>query len=125
MSKTILVVEDDQTIRELYTEILESEGYLVISAENGREAMKLIGSTPGFFPSLILTDLMMPVMDGLQFVQELKRDESWESVPVMMVSAAQERPKSQVGFEFIKKPLDLDSMVDRVKHHCTRGGSVA
>lgn len=68
MTKQILVVEDDTSIRELLVELLESEGYVVSSAVNGLEGIKYLQSQQT--PDLILIDLMMPVMDGYSFRSE-------------------------------------------------------
>src|ERR1044071_1184503 len=76
----ILVVEDDSAIREVLTDVLESEGYQVLNAANGREAIQLLRSST--LPCLILLDLMMPVMNGWQFRDEQRQDPLLAPVPV-------------------------------------------
>src|ERR1700679_2088809 len=86
--KTILIVEDDQGIRETLVEILDSEGYIVLSASNGLEALQVLRST-AVKPDLILLDLMMPVMDGLSFKAQSSQDPSLAKIPVVIMSADQ------------------------------------
>ena len=69
-SKKILVIEDDDSIRELLVELLQSEGYLVVSVSNGLEGIKYLESHSN--PDLILMDLMMPVMDGYSFRTQIE-----------------------------------------------------
>ncbi|MEM8829222.1 MAG: response regulator [Cyanobacteria bacterium P01_G01_bin.19] len=83
-SDLIMVVEDDSGVREILCRQLESEQWKVIEAENGKEALlKLKNCTPG----LILSDLMMPEMDGFELVHRLKQDESLSSIPVVILTA--------------------------------------
>ncbi|MGL5796299.1 MAG: response regulator [Waterburya sp.] len=83
-SDSILVVEDDPGIREMLSRQLKSKNWQVIEAENGCEALiKLQNHTPG----LILSDLMMPEMDGFELVHRLKQDERWRSIPVVILTA--------------------------------------
>ena len=80
----ILIVEDDFDIREALTQILEEEGYAVREAANGREALDVAARE---LPSLILLDLMMPVMNGWQFRAEQIKDPRLAPVPVLVISA--------------------------------------
>jgi len=80
----VLVVDDDAGIRQLLRRILEEEGYTVIEAQNGRVALERMGErTPG----VILLDLMMPEMDGFEFVNALRTRETWRQIPVVIVTA--------------------------------------
>ncbi len=80
----VLVVDDDDVLRELMRRILEKDGYSVTEARNGRDALdRLAEVTPG----LILLDLMMPEMDGFELVEELRHHPSWRSIPIMVVTA--------------------------------------
>jgi CheY-like chemotaxis protein len=83
-STTALVVEDDATSKELVRRMLESEGWSVIEAHNGREALeRLTDSQPG----IVLLDLMMPEMDGFEFLAEVHAHKEWSSIPVIVVTA--------------------------------------
>jgi CheY-like chemotaxis protein len=80
----VLIVEDDPATRELLARLLESEGWAVASAENGRVALDALERHT---PSLILLDLMMPVMDGCQFATTLRRQPRWREIPVIVLTA--------------------------------------
>ena len=83
-ARDVLVIEDDATVRELLRRQLESDGWRVDEAENGREGLDAVQRR---LPSLILLDLMMPVMDGCQFAAELRRHEAWRDIPVVVITA--------------------------------------
>ncbi|MGH7632416.1 MAG: response regulator, partial [Gemmatimonadaceae bacterium] len=80
----VLVVEDDAATRELLRRLLEGDGWTVAEAENGRAAL---GVLERHVPSLILLDLMMPVMDGSQFAAELRKVDAWRGIPVIVITA--------------------------------------
>ena len=80
----VLVVEDDAATREMLQRLLEKEGWQVGAAENGRVALELVAEKR---PQLILLDLMMPEMDGFEFVEELHKHKEWRSIPVVVVTA--------------------------------------
>ncbi|MHC4141004.1 MAG: hybrid sensor histidine kinase/response regulator [Planctomycetota bacterium] len=80
----VLVVEDDDEIRELTRRTLEKEGWVVAEAEHGQEALQRVEQQ---VPDLIILDLMMPVMDGFQFMLELRKVEAWRQIPVVVVTA--------------------------------------
>ena len=79
-----LVVEDEADSRDMLSRILESEGWRVRTAENGRAALEALSRE---IPSIILLDLMMPEMDGFEFIDELQRHEAWRHIPVLVVTA--------------------------------------
>jgi CheY-like chemotaxis protein len=115
----ILVVEDDSAIREVLTDVLESEGYEVLNAANGREAIQLLQhSLP---PCLILLDLMMPVMNGWQFRDVQRQDPLLAPVPVVVISADSDLPSKAAAIhanDFLKKPIELNRLLDTVEHYC-------
>jgi len=80
----VLVVDDDVTLRQLLRRMLEPEGYTVIEAENGRVALERLSSVS---PSVVLLDLMMPEMDGFEFVAEFRRHEAWRAIPIVVITA--------------------------------------
>jgi CheY-like chemotaxis protein len=81
---SILVVDDDPALRELLRRLLEREGYAVQEAENGRAALERLREAP---PGLILLDLMMPEMDGFDFVAAVRADKAWRTIPIIVVTA--------------------------------------
>jgi len=88
----VLIVEDDPSTRELLRRQLESEGWQVSEAENGRAAL---GALEQQRPSLILLDLMMPVMDGCQFAAELRKRDEWNDIPVVVITAKDLTPEDR------------------------------
>jgi signal transduction histidine kinase/CheY-like chemotaxis protein len=81
---SVLVIEDDATTSELMAKLLKKEGYGVIQAGNGRIALECMAIEA---PALILLDLMMPEMDGFQFVAELRKQDAWSEIPIVVVTA--------------------------------------
>jgi len=82
--RPVLVVDDDAGLRQLLRRMLEPEGYAVVEAENGRVALERLRDVS---PSVVLLDLMMPEMDGFEFVAELRRHEAWGAIPVVVITA--------------------------------------
>ena len=82
--RPVLVVDDDPGVRQLLRRMLEPEGYAVVEAENGRVALERLRDVS---PSVILLDLMMPEMDGFEFVAEFRRHEPWRTIPIVVVTA--------------------------------------
>ena len=117
MTKSILVVEDDDCIRDTMKEILESEGFDVHSSENGKKALEFLSEVPDL-PGVILLDLMMPVMDGFQFCENKKSDLRLSSIPVVVMSAdghVSEKKTRTKAVAYFKKPVDIDDMINTVK----------
>lgn len=83
-SDPVLIVEDDQPTREMITKLLEKEGWPVVSAENGKIALEKLNEIK---PKLILLDLMMPEMDGFEFVDEFRKNDRWREIPIVVVTA--------------------------------------
>jgi CheY-like chemotaxis protein len=114
--KSILVVEDDQDIRESFKDFLEGEGYHVLLASNGKDALELLRSEK-IYPGLVLLDLMMPVMDGKTFLQELEKDPTLRKLPVVVCTAAAEKLSFNI-VGLMKKPVDLDKVTETVVRYC-------
>ena len=115
-SHQILVVEDDEDIRDSLREALESDGYQVVTAEDGKEGLQALDEMPR--PCLILLDLMMPVMNGWQFLERMKEDTTLATIPVVAVTAAGERGNTAQADMLIKKPVDLDHLLKVIKMYC-------
>lgn len=112
-SPSILVVDDEPEIREGLCEALCDEGYLVTTAANGADAIKSI--TGDATPDLILMDLRMPVMGGYEFLKRRAKDGVLSRIPVIVVSATIEKPINDVGVQVLKKPVDLDVLLLRIR----------
>jgi CheY-like chemotaxis protein len=117
-SVAVLVVDDDQDIRETIREVLEAEGYSVATAENGAAALERLRQV---HPQLILLDLTMPVMDGISFREEQMNDDSLSAIPTIVMSARTD-PGKDAGPLLVRaclsKPLDLDELLGLVGHYC-------
>ena len=111
--RPVLVVEDDHDVRVSVRSILEDEGFQVLSAANGRQAIDLLQQ---FQPGLILLDLRMPIMDGWEFVELLRRDAVLARLPVVIHSAFHELAPADV--EVLAKPVDARVLVELAHKHC-------
>ena len=120
MSKEILVVEDDDSIAQSLAMLLESEGYQVSNAENGKMALEKLQSGASK-PCLILLDLMMPVMDGFEFRNLQQKDPAISSIPaVVMTADGNESKRSRISADaFLKKPLDIHTLLDTIQRFCS------
>jgi CheY-like chemotaxis protein len=118
--KHILIVEDDKDLRDTLRDALELEGYAAVSVENGRAALRHLAT--GAKPCMILLDLMMPVMDGWTFRQELLKDRSLAAIPVVVMTAATAARASAVASHAtLYKPLHMGRVIDVVQEHCPDG----
>ncbi len=110
----ILVVDDEAAIRNLLDDLLGDEGYVVYTASNGRAALAMVQQER---PDLILMDVMMPELDGLETLRRLRAVEDSAVVPVILMSAAAYlTPDSADGMTFISKPFNLDHVLAVVSH---------
>jgi CheY-like chemotaxis protein len=117
--RTLLVVEDDPDIRAMLAQLLEFEGYEVFSAGNGREALERLRQ--GVRPVLLLVDLMMPVMDGWQFLEERSHDPELASIPVVVFSGDGSIGNS-AGLPvsgYLRKPIDCNALLETVGRFAT------
>jgi CheY-like chemotaxis protein len=117
----VLVVDDDAGIRDSLRELLELEGFEVDTAEHGRAGLQRIEAQG--VPCLVLLDMMMPVMNGLEFLQALRHhpDPAVAGAPVAVVSALDEASAVQAPYqccEVLPKPLDVDRLIDTVQRYC-------
>jgi PAS domain S-box-containing protein len=118
--QTVLVVDDDETLRELIADTLRGEGYRLMTARDGLEALDRVEAEP---PALILLDWMMPRLDGAGFATELRRRFPEVAVPILVMTAggvAQARAASIDADGFIAKPFELDLLLDQVARHLER-----
>ncbi len=116
-SNTVMVVDDDPDIREAVQDILSFEGYTVVQADNGREALDLLSQREPVRPCIILLDLMMPVMDGEELVGLLQKDPELSRLPVILVTASGRSAFTGVR-AIIKKPFEMDELLSAVAAHC-------
>jgi len=122
----VLVVDDEDDIRCAIEEILQNEGFATVGARNGSEALERLRSSPGL-PRLILLDLMMPEMDGWEFLSRIDEDRRLHRIPVALMSAHdsvrraldkhrdEERPMRLL----FPKPLNLLRLISTVRYFCS------
>jgi CheY-like chemotaxis protein len=117
---TVLVVDDDSAVRTALKELFETEGYAVAVAANGRAALNHLRG--GLRPSVVLLDLMMPVMDGWDFRAEQLNDPLLKQIPVFILTAAgfsNETIRTQFGqIPFVPKPPPHDELLAMVRRIC-------
>jgi hypothetical protein len=114
----VLIVEDDEATREMMRRTLEQDGWTVEEAENGRVALSRVGQHA---PGLILLDLMMPEMDGFEFVEMLRRNEAWRKIPIVVVTARDVSPDDKQRLDgsvkriFPKAALTRDELAREIR----------
>jgi phosphate regulon transcriptional regulator PhoB len=117
MSSRVLIVEDEPDIRELVVHHLKREGYQVSAASSGEEALRQVQAAP---PDLVLLDLMMPAMDGLEVCRRLRQDPATVSLPIVMLTAKGDEVDRVLGLEigaddYIVKPFSPKELLARVR----------
>lgn len=123
MSRKILVVDDTKNVQVLLRDFLGSHDYEVLIASDGREALEVVNTAS---PDLILLDIMMPGMDGYQFITQLRQE---SSIPVIMITAKQQEEDVVRGFElgaddYITKPFRMRELLMRIRAVLRRAGPI-
>jgi DNA-binding response OmpR family regulator len=122
MRKNILIVEDEKDIIEVLRYYLEKENYRVHVAQDGFNALELASK---IIPNLILLDLMLPRLDGIETCRRLKADERLRDIPVIMLTAKAEEADKVKGLEigaddYVTKPFSAKELIARIKAHLRR-----
>ena len=117
--KTVLIVEDNELNMKLFHDLLEAHGYNVIEARNGSQAIELANEN---LPDLILMDIQLPEVSGLEVTQRLKADEKLASIPVIAVTAFamkgdEERIREGGCEDYIAKPISVSAFLEKVKRY--------
>lgn len=113
--KKVLVADDEQAITELIAFALELEGFQVIQAPDGPEALRLAKEE---HPDLAMVDIMMPGLDGRDVSRKLKEDPATSDIPVLLISAAPNPDLTEARADgFMPKPFDVNQLVDTVRHY--------
>lgn len=120
--KRVLVVEDDNDVRFLVAEELQEHGYAVAQARNGLEALEAVAEE---WPSVILLDMRMPIMDGWRFVSELRKRYGRVAPLVVMTAAANagERAREVDADGFLAKPFELEAVIEAVERALSEIGA--
>ncbi len=117
MAHTVLVVEDEQELREMMRDALELNGYAVVAAEHGGDALAKLPAIDSL--CLVILDLVMPVMDGWEFLARLRADTALASVPVVVYTSAAGQAPAGVT-RVIQKPLMFDRLLSIVRDYCAQ-----
>ncbi len=116
MPKIILVVDDDSSILHIISSILLKNGYEVITAPNGAVALELIKTNK---PDLVITDLVMPVMDGWYFSMKVRENLRFKTTPIIVISGLLEAKAGQQEHEdatfYMPKPLNTSTLIEKIK----------
>jgi phosphate regulon transcriptional regulator PhoB len=117
MAQRVLIVEDEPDIRELLVFHLEREGYQIAKARSGAEALRVAQTSP---PDLVLLDLMLPEMDGLEVCRRLRRDPVTQAIPIVMLTARGDEVDRVLGLElgaddYVVKPFSPRELVARIR----------
>ena len=115
MAATILVIDDNLDMQFLFRRFLEIWGYDVVVAINGEDGLRELEQS---HPDLVLLDLMMPVMDGFEFLEVKNQDPYLSSIPVLVASAIAESPSPSGTQGFLRKPVDLKVMLKEIEGIC-------
>jgi CheY-like chemotaxis protein len=113
--KTILLVEDDLEIRDVMQDLLEEQGYDVVPAANGKQAIDYL-TLDEARPDLMILDLMTPIVTGWQVLQTVRQQPTLAELPVIVISASRtDRPSGAAAF--LRKPFRLDKFFETVRHY--------
>ena len=112
MASRILVVDDNASILEVLTELLTLEGYRVIQAENGRQALDICLQAE--VPDAIVLDLNMPVLSGWDFLEARAKDPALAAIPVVVVSAAHTVTNLPNDVAYLKKPFHINALLQAI-----------
>lgn len=124
--KKVLIIEDDNKLRENVSELLVIKDYNVIQAEHGKEGIEKALS---HVPDIILCDLMMPEMDGFEVIQEVKRKDELKNIPFIFLTAKSERADIRKGMalgadDYLTKPFSVQELVDTIETRLKKTNSV-
>jgi DNA-binding response OmpR family regulator len=113
----ILVVDDDKTTRKLLNLFLKAKGYEVVTAENGLDAMEKLGTES---INLVVTDMNMPYMDGIELTKNLRNDENWKNIPIVMVTTEADEDERKKAMDagvddYLVKPANAEQITDSIK----------
>ena len=125
----VLVVEDDTHLLSGIRDILELEDYSVLTAGNGRDGLTVLNSNPANPPDIIVSDVMMPHMDGFEFLEEVRKEDRWIHVPFIFLTAKGEKTDQRKGYmhgadKYLTKPFDAEDLLVAVESSLKRHGAI-
>ncbi len=113
---SVLIVDDEDVLLEMIATLMEEAGFVPLEATNGREALALLDAASDT-PSVVISDIMMPHIGGIELAKLLKSDPRYQHVPIILMSAAGRPPESDIADYFLYKPFDLDGLVELVDYY--------
>lgn len=123
MAKKILVVDDDSFVTDIYQTKLIQEGFEVLTAADGAEAVKKLKNGEGGKPDLILLDIVMPYMDGLEVLKEVKSNEALKDIPVILLTNLSQKKEVEEGLRLgakdylIKSHFTPSEVLEKINSH--------
>ena len=112
----VLVVDDEYVLLEMIVALIEDLGYESLVATNGDEALDVLHNQPDP-PALIISDVMMPKMNGIELLQSLQASSQYRDVPFILMSAAGRPPNSHGESFFLHKPFSIDTLVELIERY--------
>jgi CheY-like chemotaxis protein len=116
---SVLVVDDEDSIRDVVIAILEYAGYQAAGAVNGRDAIDCLKNNQGRF-RLVLLDVMMPLMNAWDVLYEVRQDPALAAIPMVLMTAgsnARQKAMEQGAAGYLPKPIDIDALLDTVEYY--------
>ena len=118
MNKRVLVVDDDQSIQRVLVQTLQLEGYEVATASDGVEALETLA---GQLPDVVILDVMMPKLDGLDVLKRMRADERTQTIPVILLTARSSQEDVWEGWQsgvdyYMTKPFDVEELLRFLSH---------
>jgi two-component system, cell cycle response regulator DivK len=123
LGKRVLIVEDNEKNMKLFRDVLQATGYSTLEATTGEEAVELSLSHA---PALVLMDVQLPGIDGVEALERLRQNERTASIPVLALTAqamsGDRKRFLEAGFDgYLAKPVDVGELIETVREHCDRG----
>jgi two-component system, cell cycle response regulator DivK len=123
LGKRVLIVEDNEKNMKLFRDVLQATGYSTLEATTGEEAIELSLSQA---PALVLMDVQLPGIDGVEALERMRQNERTASIPVLALTAqamSGDRERFlEAGFDgYLAKPVDVGELIETVREHCDRG----
>jgi len=116
--RPVIIVDDDEDTRDVLEELLSAEGFHIVTARNGFEAIQKADAAPE--PCAIILDGRMPLMSGIEFLNYREKSDKMSRIPVIFVSGDADaiRAVSEKGAIAFRKPYAIDALIERVREHC-------
>ena len=115
-AKTVLLVEDDLELRDILQDILEADGYDVVPACDGRQALRYLMLSGEPMPDVMVLDLMMPMVNGWQVLDAIRSEAGLERLPVIVISASN-RGRPEGATTYLQKPFSLAQLIESIHEH--------